>query len=192
MHRIESSSVLPPRERVQETKWKTSLYTTHLVGGSCSPCVYVHIHTYVRTHVIFLVWVSSMSAKGLRYVCVYIYILLYVCMYGCVYVHMYVWMCVYACMYVRMYVCLGPSWILLECLMGVLKRLECILGTSGEHLGASSERPSGTAKPAGDHTWTSGSAENRGKNNTIVMFLWSICRCDFHAKIETEWKFGTL
>ena len=84
-------------------------------------------------------------------------------MYGCMYVHMYVWMCVYACMYVRMYVCLGPSWILLECLMGVLRRLECILGTSGEHLGASSERPSGTAKPAGDHTWTSGSAENRGK-----------------------------
>ena len=74
-------------------------------------------------------------------------------------------MCVYACMYVRMYVCPGPSWLLLECLVGVLRRLECILGTSGQHLGASSERPSGTAKPAGDHTWTSGSAENRKKNN---------------------------
>ena len=47
--------------------------------------------------------------------------------------------------------------------MGVLRRRECILGTSGEHLGASSERPSGTAEPVGDHTWTSVSAENRRK-----------------------------
>ena len=68
-------------------------------------------------------------------------------------------------MYVRMYVCLGPSWILLECRMGVLERLGCILGTSGERLGASSERPGGTPKLAGDPTWTSGCAENRAKKN---------------------------
>ena len=74
-------------------------------------------------------------------------------------------------MYVCMYVCLGPSWDQLECLMGVLERLGCVLGTSGEHLGASSERPGGTPKLAGDPTWTSGSAENRAKKKSTIALI---------------------
>ena len=53
--RYMKSFVLPPRERVQETKWKTSLYTTHLVGGSSSPwgniLIYMHLYMYICIHV---------------------------------------------------------------------------------------------------------------------------------------------
>ena len=50
----------------------------------------------------------------------------------------------------------GPSWGLLGCHIGVLERLESILGASWERLGASWGRPGGIPEPAGDPTWTPG------------------------------------
>ena len=57
----------------------------------------------------------------------------------------------------------GPSWGLLECLLGVLGRLGSILGASWERLGASWGRPGGIPEPEGDPTWTPGWAQNRPK-----------------------------
>ena len=63
----------------------------------------------------------------------------------------------------RAWRCVGPSWGLLGCLIGVLERLGSILGASWERLGASWGRPGGIPEPEGDPRWTPGWAQNRPK-----------------------------